>query len=263
MKNAWIIAIPLSLVCLVSSVGAQKPKPPAPAEKPTLTAAQILDRSQAAMGGSAAMAKIKSQTARGTLTVSANNLTGTFEIKAKNPNKFVMTQNISGIGASATGFDGKVGWSKDPIQGLRTLAGAELRQLREQAQLQSNPASWKTLYTKQEVLGFSTVGGAKAYRVRVTPKEGDPQVLYYDAKTFLLVRIDATVAAPTGKVPVESYLTNYKTIDGVKNAMTMRQVVMGTAEVILTTTETKNNVAIPDSVFAKPAGDDAKKPAKM
>lgn len=221
------------------------------ADPPKRTAEQILDRAVAATGGRAAYARIRSTEARGTISLTAQNIKGSYVIRAKAPNKFVTTQTIQGIGETAQGFDGKIGWAKDPFLGLRTLAGEELAQMRDQAAFNAD-TRWKAIYPKVEALGIGKVGETPAYRVRLTPKQGAPQVRYFDAKTFLLLRVDTIVVSPQGKIPTESYLSDYRVVDGVKVPFKTRQVVPNTAEVELLMTSVRNNVPIPDAAFALP-----------
>ena len=48
-----------------------------------------------------------------------------FEMVQVAPNKMQMMTTIPGVGAIQVGFDGTTGWSVDPMQGPRVLAGKE------------------------------------------------------------------------------------------------------------------------------------------
>ena len=225
--------------------------PVAQAKRATPTVAQILDDYIAATGGRAAYDKIKSSEVSGTLELVAQKIKGSIEVKQKAPDKFYTAQTIAGIGKLEQGYDGKTAWARDPINGGRILAGAELAQAQLQARLNST-LQWKQLYPKAELLGERTVAGARAYAVRLTPVNGRPTTQFYDIKTKLMVRQDQTADSPQGAVPTESYFSDYKTVDGVKAPFAMRLVQAGT-EITVKMTSIKNNVTIPDSVFAVPA----------
>src|SRR5579871_2809901 len=85
------------------------------AQTPKLTVSEVMDKYIAATGGRAAYAKIKSTVVKGTLEVAPQGLKGTFSASAKAPNLLVVTQNIDGIGEIRQGYDGKTGWSQDPL----------------------------------------------------------------------------------------------------------------------------------------------------
>ena len=231
---------------------AQKPAARRPAPKPTLSAAQVLDKAVAAVGGRAAQARITSSVMEGTVSLPAQNLGGTFLVRAKAPNQLLVVQTMQGLGESKQGFDGKTGWSQDPFNGLRTLEGTERATLQRSAVFNA-ALLWRQLYKKAEMVGLRKVGSRSVYAVRLTPAQGKPTVNYYDAQNFLLLRSDTLVEGPQGTVPTETYASDYRTVDGVKVPFATRQRVGGVAEVLLKVTTYKNNVALDDSVFAKPA----------
>ena len=242
----------LGLAVLPVAAAPKKAAKPVGTRKPKLTASQVLDKYVVATGGQAAYDKITSLAIGGTLEMKAQGVSGTFAMKTKSPDKMLVTQTIQNIGDMKQGFDGKVGWSQDPINGLRTLQGPELEQMKFGA-AQSGSKTWRQLYTKSEMLGYRKVGAAETYAIRVTPKVGKPIVMYYDTKSFLLLRTDMLAEGPQGTVPTESYTSDYRTVGGVKMPYATRQRVGGVAEVVMKVTEAKVNPAIDDSEFAKPA----------
>jgi hypothetical protein len=223
---------------------------PAAAQAPKPTGTQILDKNVAA-GGGAAWQIVQSFTAKGTISVPAQSISGTVDIFAKAPNKFAMKQSIKGVGDSSSAFDGTIGWSKDAFSGLRELKGAELAALKAQSTLALRPALWKTVYSSAALVGTVKVNGASAYKVKLTPKTGSPETQYFDVKTGLQVRSDQVVESPQGKIPVESYLSDYRTVNGIKMPFKTRQLV-GQAEIVIQLTEVKINAAPDESVFVKP-----------
>jgi zinc protease len=228
---------------------------------PKLTAEQVLDKSTVASGGAAAIARLKTTTTKGTVSLPAMNINGTMEINSKAPNKFYLRMNLSGIGEQQNGFDGTTAWSKDPISGLRTLTGAEAMQAKAQAEAQAQ-LSWKLLYSKMEMLGGRKVGNTPCYALKLTQRTGGSVATqYYDAKTFLLLRADAVTESPQGKIPGETYTSDYRVVDGVKMPFKIRQVIAGQQEILITLTEVKNNLPLDDKLFVKPA-EEPTKPAK-
>lgn len=226
--------------------------PLAQADPVAPTVAQIFDAYINATGGKAAYARLTSTVTIGTFSITGQKIKGSYEVQAKAPDKIFVSQTIEGLGKTDQGYDGTTGWSRDPINGLRVLSGAELTQLKEQARF-NGLLFWKEMYPKTEVLGIRPVGSAKAYAVRLTPAGGKPMIQYFDVTTKLMVRQDQMVESPQGSIPTESYPSNWKAVDGVKQPYTMRQVIAGSNEIITTSTSIKNNTAIPDSIFAKPA----------
>lgn len=223
---------------------------PAAAQAPKPTGAQLMDKNVTVTGG-AAWQGVQSFVARGTVSVPAQSISGTVEIFAKAPGKFGMKQSIKGIGESSSGFDGTVGWSKDAFSGLRELKGAELAALKAQSAVALRPGLWKTVYTSAVLQGTVKVNGAPAYKVKLTPKSGSPETQYFDVKTGLQVRTDQVVESPQGKLAVEAYLSDYRSVGGIKMPFKTRQLV-GQAEIVIQLTEVKLNASPDDALFAKP-----------
>lgn len=240
MKKVHILLVGLLAMGLCAA--------PVEAQKGKLTAEQVLEKSIQAMGGRAAMGKITSTSMKGTLQMQG--ISGSFEIHQKAPNKYFMVQNLQGVGEFKQGYDGKIGWSQDPMSGIRNLEGAELEMTKREAR-HNAPLYWKQLYKKVELLGTRKVGNTNTHAVRMTPIKGKPVTQYFDAKTFLLVKVDMTVESPQGTVQTETFLSDYRAVNGVRFPFTIRQRV-ASIEVSMKITEVKNNVPIKDSLFAKP-----------
>jgi hypothetical protein len=257
MKSVWVYgcvgAGALWAVCGAAiAAPAKKPAAKAVVRKPALTVAQVMERYIQASGGKDIYDRIKSYTMNGTLKAEAQGISGTFSIQAKAPDKMLSTQTIAGVGDTKQGYDGKVGWSQDPLNGVRTLSGPELAAVKRGAQFNSS-LRWREVYPKQEMLGYRKVGSGEAYAIRLTPAEGQPTVNYYDTKTFLLVRSDTNTDGPQGTMPVETHLSDFRSVDGMKMPFKMRQRAGGVLEIVMAVAELKTNVPLEDSLFAKPA----------
>ncbi|MEY3602616.1 MAG: hypothetical protein RL169_1860 [Armatimonadota bacterium] len=254
-----LMSIALGLAVLSGPVMAQKAgagKKPAVSNVASLkTADAILSASAKAMG-SAVSDKITTTVAKAKMSIPANGLNGEMEMTVSKE-RFYMKQSLPGIGDIMQGFDGKLGWAKDPINGLRDLEGAELEQVKNEVQNQM-ASDWKKRYKKAELLGVRKVGTAQAYAIRLTPKTGGPQTQYFDTKSLFLIRTDMVAVGPTGKIPTETYLSDYRLIDGMQIPFKTRSIVSGIQEVIITYTDVKNNVAVDNSIFKKPKAEPKK-----
>jgi hypothetical protein len=263
-RSIAVVALASVALPLVSGLAwAQKTKPtakppvksaskaPAAPKLPLATADAVLDASAKAMGGDAAD-KIESTVVTGKMSIPAQGLSGTMVLKSKAPDKFAMVQGLPNIGEIRMGFDGKVGWSKDPFNGLRELKGEELSQTKDDID-RNSPSEWRKKVKSATLLAPRKVAGSWAYVVKVTTKSNITTTQYIDSKTLLLVRVDAVMTGPTGKVPSESYLSDYRSVDGVQMPFKTRSVVAGVQEIVITYDKVENNVPIDDAEFAKPA----------
>ena len=74
---------------------------------------------------------------------------------------------------------------------------------------------------------------------------------YIDANTFLMLRQDMVVEGPQGKIPLQSYIEEYRVYSGIKVPVVMRTVFPSYA-LVVRLSDVKTNVAIDDAKFAKP-----------
>jgi hypothetical protein len=254
MKTALSITIVALITCPFAfgrqPQKASSPRQEAKAAEQLPSVDQILNRYVQALGGKAAIERLTSLALTGTLEVPSAGISGKAELIARAPNRFILKLEIEGIGTFTQAYDGTAGWSQDPINGLRDIGGAELAQLKREADFHRE-AHLKDVYSKLVVLGKEKVGASDTYVIEATPPEGGPEKLYFDTLTGLLVRTDSINRSPQGEIPAEAYIEDYKEINGVKIPVTLRQVTS-----VLTSTirfaDAKPNVEVEQTRFSKP-----------
>jgi len=267
MKRISLILV-FAMLAALTSAAQEKPKteatgkaeapkaeaPKADAKAEALpTTDNILDNYVKAVGGKEALEKITSRSMKGSFDVEAFGVTGApVEMFSKAPNKSSMKIDITGFGVVNRVFNGANGWSLDPMGGLRELNGSELAQMKRASDFYQE-LNYKKLYAKMEVKGKEKVGSSEAYVIEAIPSEGSTEKLYFDVNTKLLVRHDAENETPDGKVMMESYMEDYKDVDGVKIPHKVRQV-SSMMTIVVKITEVKTNVEIDDAKFNKPSG---------
>ena len=220
---------------------------------PTLpTVNQVLDKYLTASGGKTAHAGITTLVAKGRLEIPDAGVTAGVQVLQKAPNKVLQVVEFDGgMGTSREGFDGVVGWTDDPQNGVREKAGAELAEARRTAMF-PRELTLRQQYPTMTVTGRDPVGGREAIVVRATPAEGAPATLYFDAESGLLVRQVVVRTTPGGTVDVDATFSDYKAVGGIMRAHTVRQITPQYTATIRFT-EIAHNTTIDDAVFRKPA----------
>jgi hypothetical protein len=211
---------------------------------------QILEKYITALGGRAAIEKITSRVAKGTLEIPNVNMSGSIEVSEKAPDKSLAVLDLPGVGRAREGADASGAWADDPQTGLRDKTGSELADAKRGAIFNSE-LKMKTIYKTLEVTGRETVGGRPAYVVLATPAEGSATRMFFDAETGLVVRQAATRDTPVGPIDVDVYLEDYRDVEGIKQPFTIRQVT-STFTLVIRLSEIKHNVALDDALFKKP-----------
>lgn len=243
---ACIFSLPLHAQATPSnSAKADAPSAKAP------SADRILSQYIDAVGGRAAWAKLTSRVSAGTIKVTGLDVTGTVEIHEKAPNRMLTVVTI-GDTSFRQGFDGKIGWTEDPQNGLREQAGAELAETQRESDFYS-PLNFRNHYTKFSVAGSEKVDGRDAIVLQATAAgDDDPDKIYFDAQSGLPIRILGHHHSPTGVSWFVEDLGDYREIDGVKLPFTIAQTSMD-SEFTVEIREVHHNVALEDSQFSKPA----------
>jgi len=224
------------------------------------TADEVVEKYLTATGGRAALGKVTSRTATGTISVTtpAGDLTGSIELYNRAPNK---VRTVVKIDASALGvgqilqdqrFDGTAGYSIDSLNGNRDITG-------DQAEIMRNSTfptpflRYKEEGARVELLGKEKAGDRDAYVLRFTPKAGPASRQFVDAETSLLLKTVVTVNVPQLGTDIEQTVdfSDYRDVDGVKVPYRMRSVNQLQA-LTITFTKVDHNAPIDDRSFAKP-----------
>ena len=223
---------------------------PAAAQDASPSVDQILDKYVQAIGGKEAVQKITSRVAKGSFEMAEMGGDATTEIYEKAPN-MMYSVTSSGMGEFKRGYNGTVGWSNNPMQGLVELSGTELADMKRSSDFYRD-IKLKELYPKRTLKGKEAVNGHDAYVVELTPAEGSPETWYFDTDSGLAVRVQSTMETPNGPTDVDVLLSDYRDVDGIKFPCTIHQSV-GQFEFTIKLNDVKQNVPIDDKIFDKPA----------
>jgi hypothetical protein len=210
MKTQWWPRTLTLLAVSLPLLRAAEPTPAPPANTNALPAAQeILNRFVKEIGGKAAFAKINSQHLTGKCEMGAQGISGKLEVFAKRPDKLVIKISLPGVGDLLQGFDGKVGWSMNPVTGPMVLDGKMLEQLREQARFDSvlhDPEEFKSM----ETIAKTKFEGKDCYKLKLVRKSGQEATEYYDVDTGLLSGSSEVQETPLGAISVTALSSDYK-----------------------------------------------------
>jgi hypothetical protein len=222
----------------------EKPSAPLP------TVDQVLSKYVEALGGKGALEKLKTRMMKGS-QIRFDGTAWPVEIYQAAPNKFasiVTTPN----GIVSFGFNGTVGWSKNP-RGQRELSGEALVQMKRSAEFYGD-LKLKELYPNMTLEGTEKVGDREAYAIRSKVGEKRTEKLYFDTQTGLLIRILSLNDTILGDIPDQEDLSDYREVDGVKLPFTIQ---MSYVDPWIGWTRKfagiKHNVSIDTSKFILPA----------
>lgn len=223
------------------------------------TADEVIEKSITAMGGRAAIEKIKSRVMTGELTIGtpAGDIAGTVEMYGAVPNKqrTVIKADLSKLGAGALEidqrFDGTTGYASDTLQGNRDITGNQLDNMKSQ--------SFPHPYLNYKAMGATVkkgpnekIGDRDVFVLTFEPPAGSPVKQYIDAETYLTVRTVLTTDIPqVGPIEQSVDASDFRAVDGVKVPFKIR--LSNPQNVIsMTFSKIENNTTLDEKMFVKP-----------
>jgi photosynthetic reaction center cytochrome c subunit len=212
------------------------------------TVEQILDRYIRAAGGREAMAKLTTRLSRGS-RVGADGVMVPEEVYQKAPNKLLVITRYPGV-AMSLGLNGERAWGGDKDR-VNEISGEERIELEREAIFYKD-LSMTDLYSTMKAGGKSTVGGREAYVIEATSRSGNPEKLYFDTQSGLLIRRYRESRTVLGQFPLQTDYDDYQVVDGVKLPLTIRWSMPGRVWG-RRIAEVKHNLLIEDEQFNPPA----------
>ena|SRR5215510_4270580 len=182
---------------------------------------EIIDRYTRAIGGAAAIDKLKTRVSRGTETTT-NRMTPpvTFPIELYQTaeNKLAIIRRTP-QGSVTQGFNGSAGWIKDD-QGQRSMSEKLLDGFKRDADFYRF-LKLRDSYPQMRTLDSEQVEGRQAYVVGATSREGTREKLYFDARTGLLIRKYIAFNTAFGSIPELTDFDDYRDVGGIKLPFTV------------------------------------------
>ncbi len=233
-----------------ASPAAGQPTPtPVPTPVPP-TADQIIAKYIDAIGGPAAIDKMKTRVMKGTFA-GFNGVEVPFEADLAAPDKFHIIVT-SPQGTQERGSDGKVTWEKGP-RGVNELTNPVLDQMKSMFLSFSN-IKLKEEFPRLRLGGRDKIGDRNVVIVSGTTADNHRARLFFDAETGLLLRRISYTETMIGVIPEQIDFEDYRDVDGVKLPFTVK---ISSVEPGLVSTrkysEIKLNVPVDDSKFKMPA----------
>ena len=228
---------------------------PSPSEP---TAAEVLNRALAAMGGETALSKLGTLHRQGTMKVSG--YTGIYQAWARAPNNHRSLIDLKVLKVER-GFDGKEGWERRG-DALSAITGIKLERARRGALLLPL-LMYKKSSVPVQMLGKKRVGEANAWVLEFQPKEGVREQFFLDTESFLTLQEMRIRPDENGEPETLTIgYGDYREVDGLQFPFSISRV-DGNQEVHLTLTEYELGTDLEENFFRSPALEHAGKPYEV
>lgn len=203
-----------------------------------------------ATGGAAAWDSKKSMTSTGAIEIPAVQMKGTLKMSAMAPDRVVVESELPGVGKTAQGFDGTVGWSIDPMRGPALMDAKQVAQIKRDGNFRKDLALAQDPGAS-EVIGLFEFEGTPCWQVKVDGVGGVPASQFYARDTGLMRGMSMSAATPMGEIPVILVMDDYRDFGDVKVSARSTTKVMGQTQVMTIDSVSWNSAS--DADFALPA----------
>lgn len=217
------------------------------------TVDELIDKHIEASGGMEQLDALQTlkQTGEGAIM----GMTVPFVVYQKRPGMMRNEVTIQGQ-TMVTGYDGDTAWQINPMTGstmAQPLPEEQAAMIAQQADMDGILIGYEDAGYDVTYLGEGTVRDQAAYKLKVVSPSGQESVQYLDAETYLLVKTEAEVENPgMGVAMVETYLTDYRDVQGTRMPFAIETVMNGQSMQKLTLTEVEANVDLDDELFVMP-----------
>ena len=219
------------------------------AEEILPTPEEIIAKNIEARGGIKALKKIKTRKIVYSIKgVGAWNFEAKETIYQERPDKYHTSEDMMGS-------NGETVWTNGPPVGTLLIEGDDLATLLRE-HLFDGPDGPDARYKSMKTAGVEQINGKDCYKVVKTPEKGPERIVYYDKKSYLIVKyINGTGAGPingTGERNLfEYYIEEYQKIDNILVPYKIVRMFRGQRE-SETTVEVEHNIEMPEGIFDIP-----------
>lgn len=211
------------------------------------SADQLIDKYVQALGGAAAVDKITSRVAKGTIEFGDKSFP--IDLYSKDPEKRISFTHMP-EGDNVTAFNGQEGWLGMTGHPMREMHGPDIDGASIDADLHL-ATHLKGMFSKVSTRGTEKVGDHDAYMVVGERADKPPLRLYFDTQSGLLVRLLRFGETPLGRLPTQIDYADYREADGVKVPFRWT-LARPNGRFTIQLSELKQNVPVDDAKFVKP-----------
>jgi outer membrane lipoprotein-sorting protein len=222
-----------------------------PSASPLPSVKDLLQKFETVSGGHSVWSSFTTRYLKGIYQTEDASGFAAIEVFTKAPNKSLSKITFSNGVVLRQVCDGKSAWIEDPAGGMHEITGAALESRIRQSNF-NDRADALLMAVSGRVLGTEKVGTHTTYVVEYSPQKKLTSKLYFDSESGFPVRNDETLHREEGDYKVETYMDDYRAVDGAYFAFRLRHVEKGNVFTVRLT-QIKNNAPVDDSMFLKPA----------
>ncbi len=215
---------------------------------------QLLHKNLVARGGEPAWSKVTTMMFKGQMDVGQGTQVP-YVMELKRGRKVRVEIVFQGQTAIQT-YDGTTGWKIRPFLGrheVEPFTQDEEAKAAWDADLDGLLIGYEARGTHIDLEGEDQVEGHKAYKLKLTTKEGQTRRVWLDAQTFLEIKLEGTRRLDGKMKAADTYLRDYRTVEGLKIPFAYETAIEGVKTTgTIHVDSVSVNVHLDDTLFQKP-----------
>jgi len=175
----------------------------------------IIAKNLEARGGADKLKNVQTLKMTGKMMVGPG-IEAPFTIEMKRPRRMRFEIVVQGMTIVQT-VDGDTGWTIQPMMGKKDaerMSADDLKEAQDQADFDGPLIDYKKKGYKVELAGKEKIEGTDAYKLKVTKKNGDIELIYLDAESFLEIKSEGKRMVRGAPVEFDSTTSDYKRVSG-------------------------------------------------
>ena len=196
--------------------------------------------------------------ATNTFTTKGKIVQGQFEIPFisynKKPMNFRTDAEFQGM-KIATAFDGKMGWSINPMMGSsdpQPMTEEQIDRMKIQSDYEGMFYNYEQKGYKVEFTGKENVDDIEVYVLKLTRPNGDIITSYIDAENYVILKTKSKMKVQGVETEAETFYSNYKYVNEILSPFSIETKMNGQTVFQMVFDEITYDVDVPDSLFLMP-----------
>jgi outer membrane lipoprotein-sorting protein len=174
----------------------------------------------------------------------------------KRPDMMRVEFTVQGLTA-VQAYDGKSAWMIMPFMGKKDpelMTADDTKDFQDGADIDGPLVDYKAKGHTVELLGKEKLEGSDVYKLKLTRKNGDVDIIYLDADSFLEVKEDQKRNIRGSERETETTLGDYKEVNGLMFPFAIQQGIKGSPQQQqLSVEKVELNVPVDAGIFKMPA----------
>jgi hypothetical protein len=212
---------------------------------------EIIAKNIEAVGGIKAFKIMKNRKVVVSQKIVSMNIDVKCTIYQERPDKYYLLADVGAMGKVRAGSDGRMAWNVSPFSGTRLLKGEELSNTLIESMF-DGPDGPGVPYKSMKTEGKEQINGKDCYKVVKIPERGTERIVYYDNKSFMIVKTITDNISPQGTYKYETYYEEYRKINNILFPYKIVRFSMGQKSDEFIFEKIERNIVMPKNIFDIP-----------